>query len=94
MNNCEYCDYYKNIGGNGIKDNYATAVCTFADVILFKEYFESQGVEYPCRHITYQQYLDRKKTTVSVSKLKPEDWKLTYKSKHPVGETIRSRNAL
>lgn len=92
MVNCQYCNYYIGMSSLSVKKTNAVAVCSFADVLLFTD-GGNEGMEYPCRHISYQEYLNRERTPVSTSKLKPEDWKFTYKRKHYVAERDRSKNA-
>lgn len=92
MGNCEYCDYYKSLGdSDGNADQ--GALCSFANVMLMPD-VEKPGMEYPCKDISYEQYLSREKASLDTSKLTPEDWKIMYKSKHPVAERNRSRQAV
>ena len=92
MTNCEYCDYYRNVIENIDRESNVT-LCTFANVILLTD-AENLDTEYPCKDITYQQYLDRRKSDVSNSRIMPADWRFMYKSKHPVCERKRSSSAV
>lgn len=59
MLNCEYCDYFINAGesrcGSGIKSN---ASCKLSGHVFIEGEMESKS-EYPCRDISYQEYLNR-----------------------------------
>lgn len=59
MLNCEYCDYFINAGesscGSGIKSK---ASCKFSGHVFIEGEMESKS-EYPCRDISYQEYLNR-----------------------------------
>ncbi len=59
MTNCEYCDYYKNMGNSG-KEANGRAYCSFAKVVLLVDPGKPE-TQYPCRDMTYQEYLDRDK---------------------------------
>jgi hypothetical protein len=91
MSNCEYCDYYKLLGDTNAAKGTIKAVCLFADVTLFNH--SSETVEYPCKHISYQEYIGRETSRVGISKVTNENWKLIYKSRHPSAERIRSKSS-
>ncbi len=59
MLNCEYCDYLENASegcyGSGMKNN---ASCKLSEHIFIEGEMESE-TEYPCRDISYQDYLNR-----------------------------------
>jgi|GEM_PF-2879771 len=59
MLNCEYCDYLENAGegccGSGMKNN---ASCKLSGHVFIEGEMESE-TEYPCRDISYQDYLNR-----------------------------------
>lgn len=93
MRDCEYCDYYKAIDRNRAKKTGAKAFCSFAGAMLFAEPEES-GRSYLCKEMTYQEYLNRRKSPVSVSRLKAEYWKFAYRSRHPIAEENRLKYVL
>ncbi len=90
MTNCEYCDYYRLIGGSDTKKGNISALCLFTNVILFTDYSDTV-MEYPCKDKSYREYIDRVKVGAVISKIRNENWKLIYKSKHPVAERTRSK---
>ncbi len=90
MTNCEYCDYCKTVSGRDLSEGSARAFCMFADVMLFEETGEKDS-EVPCRDLSYQDYLEREKDRIKISKVKNENWQLLYKSRHPVAEESRSK---
>lgn len=89
MTNCEYCDYFKVIGGSKAAELNEKGLCSFANVILIAD-LGNKDDEYPCKDISYQEYLERKNNRVPV-RVKNENWKLIYKSKHPIMERDRSK---
>jgi hypothetical protein len=91
MTNCEYCDYCKTVSGKDLTENSERAFCLFADVMLFEDSGE-QGAGYPCKDMSYQDYLERDKNHIKPSKVKNDNnWQLLYKSKHPVAEENRTK---
>ncbi len=88
MTNCEYCDYFKMIGGRNTAELNAKGLCSFSNVIIITD-SGNKDVEYPCKDISYQDYLERKNNRVP-EKIMNENWKLMYKSKHPIMERNRS----
>lgn len=93
MENCEYCDYYRNVIESNTEEENMKAICIFTGTVLYTN-DEKPDMEYPCRNVSYQEYLNRKRNPVSCSKLKPENWKFVYKSRHPVAERKRSGAAI
>jgi hypothetical protein len=90
MTNCEYCDYCKTVSGRDLRESSARAFCMFADMMLFEE-ADRQSEEYPCRDLSYQDYLERETDRIKPVKVKNENWKLLYKSRHLVAEENRSK---
>jgi hypothetical protein len=80
MKNCEYCDYFKSISAGSDSGMEERAVCLFTDTVLFAEQ-ERDGQEYPCGNVSYQEYLERKKSH-TVPSLSQDNWKRVYKSRH------------
>lgn len=94
MTHCEYCDYYKAMDNGSNAETGKTSACLFTDFIFAAD-MEKSGMEYPCKDVTYQDYLNKskKKLYASPSVLKNDDWKFAYKSRHPVPERQRTKSA-
>lgn len=64
MLDCEYCDYFVNAGesccGSSMKSN---ASCKFSGHIFIDGEIDSE-TEYPCRDISYHDYLNRSEAHV------------------------------
>lgn len=77
MLECKLCDYYNAIhSGHG-----EAAKCNFTGV-LFSENVEMLEMEYPCRNVSYAEYLQR--NTQSTKKVNEysfdnDDWQYFYK---------------
>lgn len=86
MLNCEYCDYCKNLmevskgseGENG-------CFCMFTGYAFVVDETKSD-MEYPCKDISYQDYLNRSKVREAPSVIRGGDWKVLYKKQHTVSE--------
>lgn len=75
MLECKLCDYYKALNGNASK-------CGFTGV-LFKDDVENLEMEYPCRNMTYDEYLSRNKVeSVNTFGMTNNDWRFVYKKQH------------
>ena len=92
MENCEYCNYFsgKKKGSDGF---FIKALCTFTDTLLYMN-SDKKNDEYPCRNVSYQSYLERKKKQDSIPVQKVTDIKFIYSKVHPVPERIRSKAVL
>jgi hypothetical protein len=90
MLECKLCDYYKVIGTNPA--NYdETAKCEFAGV-LFSNDVETLDIEYPCRGISYDQYLHRNTKaveSVNAFRICGDDWRFLYGRCHAADATDR-----
>jgi hypothetical protein len=93
MKNCEYCDYCKTVETDGRDAEAGMALCSFTNLLFFTGPDKAQK-EYLCRNISYQEYLDTRDNRPVPSKLNREDWKLLYRSRHPVAERERARSAV
>ncbi|HEX2946284.1 MAG TPA: hypothetical protein VHT96_10060 [Clostridia bacterium] len=59
MLNCEYCDYYESNGGQSRRQGIGNHTrCSFSGHVFSGGELEKDE-EYPCRDISYQEYLDR-----------------------------------
>jgi hypothetical protein len=55
MLSCKYCDYYEEI--KTTEQGNEVSVCHFSNHIFMKD-VETMDMEYPCKGMSYQDYLD------------------------------------
>lgn len=84
---CKLCDYYSSLGGGS-----ETSMCDFADVLFFGD-VEKLDMEYPCRNLSYDDYLDRTSKLKSYSRFVNDDWRYVYRRGHLTGASGRTREA-
>lgn len=56
MLSCKYCDYYEEMKKTTDHGN-EVSVCHFTDHLFMKD-VENLDIEYPCKDMSYQDYLD------------------------------------
>lgn len=73
---CKLCDYYSSLG-----DGSEASMCNFADVLFFRD-VERLDMEYPCRNLSYDDYLDRTSGLKSYFLFSNDDWRYVYRREH------------
>lgn len=72
MLECALCDYFQKLGaGKG------TAKCVFTN-FLFLHDPELLDIEYPCRNVSYAEYLKNREILIEADGSKPDDWRFAY----------------
>jgi hypothetical protein len=79
MLNCEYCDYLKIITSNGMISE-KTCLCTFSGFHFSTEDMDTD-MEYPCKDMSYEDYLNRLNTA---AKLQRKKIKETVEENYPL----------
>jgi hypothetical protein len=90
MLNCGYCDYFK--GANKVSSDSVGengCFCKFTGYVFKVDETENE-MEYPCKDISYQDYLNRSKVFKLPYVKRGDNWKVLYKNRHPVPERKRS----
>lgn len=94
MLNCEYCDYFENvIGVSSGSEIENVSLCKFSSYVFAADETKSD-MEYPCKDISYQDYLNKNKVRKAISIMKGDDWKVIYKKRHLLPERKRSLKAM
>lgn len=79
MLNCEYCDYLKVDTSNGMVNEKA-CLCTFSG-FHFNTGDMDKDMEYPCKDMSYEDYLNRLNTA---AKLQHKKIKETVEENYPL----------
>jgi len=77
MINCDRCDYFNE--QSEVKGE--TMKCVFSNYV-FKQHPEELDIEYPCKNISYTDYLNRINHIKSANNDIYSDWKLVYTRLH------------
>lgn len=77
MLNCDLCDYYKIISNDENTGEGKAAFCEFSGFIFTKDLWDLD-MEYPCRNISYEEYLQRLQKESAMQKDMSNDRKLVH----------------
>jgi hypothetical protein len=74
---CKYCDYYSELNTKSNGGGKNACVCQFTNY-MFTEDIEMSDMEYPCKNVSYQDYLRSANQRSDVKK----EYALVKKYKH------------
>lgn len=85
MLECKLCDYYQTLSIQNTAVKYGdAAMCGFTGVLFAEDVENMDNMEYPCRTMSYDDYLNRidEIKSVSIFQFTDSDWRYHYKKIH------------